>query len=78
MTEKKKANHLISIASLAILAETGNNLSMDEVTATAKAVSLITVDEIIQALNSYTFRLDMKTALDDIYYWQEVRNQIEK
>lgn len=78
MTPKKEADHLISLSSLTILAEIGHKLSKDEVTAIAKALSLITVDEIIKILNPQTFGLEMQEAFDKIYHWQQVRNEIEK
>ena len=73
MTSKLKAKKLIGQFSLAILAELGYKISLEEVAALAKSSALIEVDELMKVLDQH---LDAKQ-YQIMNYWEEVKQEIE-
>jgi hypothetical protein len=72
MTPEEKAKYLISINSLAILSEIGNKITMDQIKEIAIQCTIISVDEIINALDFNKWQ-----NAKQIDYWEEVKQEIQ-
>jgi hypothetical protein len=72
MTPEEKAKYLISINSLAILSEIGNKITMDQIKEIAIQCTIISVDEIINALDFNKWH-----NANEIDYWEEVKQEIQ-
>jgi hypothetical protein len=67
MTPKEKAKELINKFTLSF------SPNIEE----AKQCSLIAVDEILKLLYPENWGLEMNIAIDELYYWREVKKEIE-
>lgn len=72
LTPKEKAQELVD--KMCNIEERFGSVGIYE----GKECALIAVDEIIKLYNPENYGLEMDTAFESIYYWQEVKKEIEK
>ena len=72
MTPKEKAEELISKF---FMANIGYGFKEKQI---AKKNALISVDEIIKVLNPEHWGLEMNIAIDELIYWKNVKEEMEK
>ena len=74
MTPQEKAKELVE----KLKREQAKLLGSLIISHIAKQSALIAVDEILNVLEPHDWGLEMDTAFNREYYWQQVRQEIEK